>query len=99
MEELKFYLYEPNSVPLKRLLPKEVSVGTIGYTSRGDCFMCDDDNGEYLHFTELHSSELVPNEVIESLNEDSLRLFWTLSAKSLKKALDGLETQYPSEGE
>lgn len=81
MEEY-FKIYQKDSMPLKEMA--KVTKGDYVYTSAGDCFICVEDKHDIM-FHEFHESVLNVGERIETLEPESLKLFWILSNKSFKK--------------
>jgi len=84
-------LYRANSVPLEAVDSNSPKEGELIYSSTGRCFRCvgKDLDGASI-FEQMHESELVDGEVLESIedNHDLLRLFWKLSNRRLNKIND-----------
>jgi len=81
-------LYEINSIPLREVESSRIKSGDLMYSSTGKCFECvgKDKDGSAV-FEQMHESELVEGEFLESIedNHDLLTLFWKLSNRRLNK--------------
>jgi len=87
IDRQRAYKFESN--PLEVVLDPEI--GTLIYTSVGDCFECVRSTAGSFLFEEVYPTVISDGTLLPDLNKTQLDLFWALSRSELKASKYGVK--------